>query len=133
MAPQTKRHAGLGRVDEIRKWNPESQPHDPQFSPESDDPAIIIADAFRYACRNGRREATELLLDRLLGLAPDAAAAIDRWNSRAAVARFLIDGQYVGPKFMHDRTPFHVAAARGHLDMVKLFVGEMQKMREAKP
>ena len=33
---------------------------------------------------------------------------------------------------MHDRTPFHIAAARGHLELVKLFVGEMQKMREPK-
>ena len=53
--------------------------------------------------------------------------------SPAVPSRKFVDDRYIGSEFMHERTPFHIAAARGHLELVKLFVGEMQKMREPKP
>ncbi len=41
----------------------------------------------------------------------------------------FIDGSFVGAEFTHHRTPFHLAAARGHIELVGLFMEEILAMR----
>lgn len=102
-APLTLRTAaGLGQLAELRgffsvdgAFLPERQERVQRYAPRSVDPEIIQADAFRYACRNGRAEAAAFLLDRALASNSEAARAIDSWNSRAALVRFLVERRHI--------------------------------------
>lgn len=68
------------------------------------------------AAWHGRFEAAELLLER--GYSPGAP------NNA------FIDGSFVGPEATHNRAAFHIAAMRGRLRLVELFVSKMRDMRE---
>ena len=94
--------AGLGRIDPLRSFFSEEgsfridrQADAPRYAPGSNEPALLITDAFRYACRNGRTDAAVFLLDRALEIDLDAARAIESWSSREALVRFLVERRHI--------------------------------------
>ena len=74
---------------------------------------------------------------------PERPLHLAAWYGHLETAKFLlergyspgkpnepfIDSSFVGPKPTHRRTPFHLAAARGQIELVELFLEEIRTMR----